>query len=439
MASEGEDVGESPEREGNRIPIPRMLPPARVRRAGDPEGPRPIYCVWELTLKCDQPCSHCGSRAGTARTNELSLDEIKEVGNALKRLGTREVALIGGEAYLRQDLPQIIEHLTNLGMRVAMQTGGRNFSLDRAKTLKAAGLVGVGVSIDGTSRIHDKLRGNLGSHAAAMRALANAREAGMIVTSNAQINRLNYESLWELVRELWAKEVIAWQVALTVAMGKAADRPEWILEPYMILDVVDTLAKIQLHAAEKYQGGHPFDVYVGNNIGYYGPYEHVLRSRPGGNEVHWRGCQAGVNVIGIESDGRVKGCPSLPSAPYIGGNVRDLSIEEIWNHSEEIRFTRDRTLDELWGFCKTCYYAESCRAGCSWTAHCTLGKRGNMPFCYHRATTLKKKGLRERLVQKERAPNQPYDFGRFEVVEEPWPEEPSSADGSSPAALAPVV
>jgi MoaA/NifB/PqqE/SkfB family radical SAM enzyme len=30
----------------------------------DAEGPRPIYVVWELTMKCDQPCQHCGSRAG---------------------------------------------------------------------------------------------------------------------------------------------------------------------------------------------------------------------------------------------------------------------------------------------------------------------------------------------------------------------------------------
>jgi len=24
----------------------------------------PAYVVWELTLRCDQPCAHCGSRAG---------------------------------------------------------------------------------------------------------------------------------------------------------------------------------------------------------------------------------------------------------------------------------------------------------------------------------------------------------------------------------------
>ena len=132
---------------------------------------------------------------------------------------------------------------------------------------------------------------------------------------------------------------------------------------------------------------------------------------------------AGIHVISIESDGTIKACPSLPTAPYAGGKVTDLPLERIWAESPEVRFSRDRTSDELWGFCKTCYYAELCRAGCSWTAHVTLGRRGNNPFCYHRVTQLRRKGLRERLVQKERAPGEPYDFGRFEIIEEPWPEE----------------
>ncbi|MEJ7731304.1 MAG: hypothetical protein WKG00_19080 [Polyangiaceae bacterium] len=52
-------------------------------------------------------------------------------------------------------------------------------------------------------------------------------------------------------------------------------------------------------------------------------------------------------------------------------------------------------------------------------AHCTLGRHGNNPFCVHRVTELAKLGRRERLVPVERAPNVPYDFGRFEIVDEP--------------------
>ena len=410
-------------------------------RPGDEDAPRPIFAVWELTMKCDQPCQHCGTRAGHARASELSTAEILAVAASLVELGCREVGLIGGEAYLRPDLDEIVAYLAGRGLRVGMQTGGRALTVARARSLREAGLTALGVSVDGPREVHDLLRGNAGSHEAALRALDAGREAGLVISSNMQVNRLNYRLLRETLAELRPRGIESWQVALTVPMGRAADRPEWIIEPWSVVEVIDTLASIQrdavvaFDAREKTLGGVPFNIAISNNIGYFGPHELTLRSRPGGAEAHWRGCRAGVNVVGLESDGTVKGCPSLPTAPYAGGNVRDLSLQQIWEHGEAIGFARDRSLDELWGFCKTCYYAETCRGGCSWTAHCTLGRRGNNPFCYHRVTQLRRRGVRERLVAKERAPQEPYDFGRLEIVEEPWVDDP----GAKPARRLPLA
>ncbi|HRI67892.1 MAG TPA: radical SAM protein [Polyangium sp.] len=397
--------------------------PVRMLGADDdPSRPHPIYVVWEITMKCDQPCQHCGSRAGPARVKELSTEESFEVAESLARLGTREVTLIGGEAYLRPDVYDIVRKLVSLGVRVTMQTGGRAFTPERARAFKEAGLSGLGVSIDGPAHIHDKLRGNIGSHAAGMQALDNARNVGLTISANSQINRLNWTMLPEMAASLRAKGIEAWQVQLTGPLGRAADHPEWILEPYRVVDVIESLAAIQREAAEEYFAGKApyFNIFPNNNIGYFGPYEQMLRSRVGNPETHFQSCMAGIFNMGIESDGTVKGCPTLPTAPYKGGNVRTMRLEELWEQSEVIRFARDRTTEELWGFCKTCYYADICRAGCSWMVHTTLGRRGNNPFCYHRVKELQKRGIRERLEHKERAPNQPYDHGLFELVEEPW-------------------
>jgi radical SAM protein with 4Fe4S-binding SPASM domain len=384
--------------------------------------------VWEITLRCDHECEHCGSRAGPARTDELEIAELLGVADALVRLGTREVTLIGGEAYLRGDVYELIEYLVARGVRVTMQTGGRGLTPTRCRRLVDAGLAAVGVSVDGPAEVHDVLRASPGSHAAAMAALEHARAVGLITTANSQINRLNAHHLAETAALLEAAGVAVWRAQLTAPMGRAADHPEWILQPYMILGVLDELARIQLDALERARtaGVAParaFHVTLGNNLGYFGPHEQILRSRPG-RERHWQGCQAGQWVMGIESDGVIKGCPSLPTGPYAGGNVRELDLEQIWRHADEIRFARDRTLDELWGFCRTCYYAEICRAGCSFTSHSTLGRRGNNPFCWHRADQLRRRGQREILVQRVAAPGDPYDFGRFELELEPWSTEP---------------
>lgn len=117
---------------------------------------------------------------------------------------------------------------------------------------------------------------------------------------------------------------------------------------------------------------------VGNNIGFFGPYEHMWRGY-GDERMHWNGCSAGQTGMGLEADGSVKGCPSLPTVGYTGGNVRDLKLEDIWSQAPEIHFGRLRTVEDLWGYCRTCYYADVCRGGCTWTSHSLFGRPGNNP------------------------------------------------------------
>ncbi len=398
----------------------------RELRPGEATQLKPIYAVWEITLRCDHACAHCGSRAAKARPDELDRAQLFEVADALVRLGTREVTLIGGEAYLHPDCEALTAYLTEKGIWVSMQTGGRAVDPAMVKRLKDAGMRAMGVSIDGPAEVHDVLRGVKGSHATAVRALDAMLDADLMVTTNMQVNRLTYHFLRDHYEFLDARSVRSWRCQLTVPMGRAADHPQWLLEPYQILEVLDTMAELQLEAAERNAArGLPptraMNVHGSNNLGYFGPHEELLRSQPGRSSTYWGGCPAGSHVIGIESDGVVKGCPSLPTAPYVGGNVKELSLDRIWNEAPELQFTRTQSTDDLWGFCKTCYYAEACRGGCAWTAHCTVGKRGNNPFCYHRAATLKEQGRRERLELAEAAPGDPYDFGRYQIVEEDWP------------------
>lgn len=69
-------------------------------------------------------------------------------------------------------------------------------------------------------------------------------------------------------------------------------------------------------------------LFPGNNIGYFGPYEHLLRAG-GDRGAHWTGCAAGLWTLGLEADGKIKGCPSLPSGPYTGGNLKRDRLAEI--------------------------------------------------------------------------------------------------------------
>jgi radical SAM protein with 4Fe4S-binding SPASM domain len=393
--------------EGTGEPIVRR----RLPLAG---APCPVYVVWELTLRCDLRCLHCGSRAGDARVNELTTAEALGVVRQLAAMGTFEVALIGGEAYLHEGFLEIAAAIVAAGMRLTMTTGGQGITPELARAMAEAGFFSVSVSIDGLEWAHDRIRAKAGSFAAASLALGSLRAAGILSTCNTNINRLNLydlEPLYEHIKRLGAT---GWQVQLTTPLGRAADRPGMILQPWDLLELLPRLVKLKERALED-----GITMMPGNNIGYFGPEETRLRSPGRQRTDHWNGCQAGRRVLGIESSGAVKGCPSLQSATYVGGNLRKGSLQEIWDESPELAFTRQRTVDDLWGYCRSCQFAETCLAGCSFTAQALLGRRGNNPYCHFRARDFAKRGLRERLVPKESAPGVPFDNGCFEIVVEP--------------------
>jgi radical SAM protein with 4Fe4S-binding SPASM domain len=275
------------------------------------------------------------------------------------------------------------------------------------------GLESASVSIDGIGRTHDRLRGKRGAFESGMQAFALLREAGVYVGFNSQINRENLGEIDALANLTIEKDAAAWQVALTVAMGNAADRPELLLQPYDVLEVIPALAQAATKLRE--QGKL---LYPGNNVGYFGPHEHALRGSTSCG--HYGGCGAGRSTLGIEANGNVKGCPSLPSADWVGGNLREHRLATIWGRAHALRYTRTRTKAALWGFCGSCYYAESCMGGCTWTSHSLLGRPGNNPYCYHRADALMKSGERERIELVERPSGLPFDHGLYSLTLEPW-------------------
>jgi radical SAM protein with 4Fe4S-binding SPASM domain len=275
-----------------------------------------------------------------------------------------------------------------------------------------AGLSGVSVSIDGDEATHDHLRGVAGSYRAALGALRAAKALGLRTAFNTQINRLSSPILGDILEAVAPLGVRGWQLQLTVPMGRAADEPGILVQPHDLLELFPRLA-----ALKKRCDALGILFWPGNNVGYFGPYESVIRGHY--LRGHGGSCGAGKMTLGIEANGAIKGCPSLPTERWTGGNVRDESLQAIWERSEPLRHMRDRTLDDLWGFCRTCYYAEECMSGCTWTSFVTLGKPGNNPFCHHRALEMEKRGLRERVVPAAPAPGQPFDHGRFEIVVEP--------------------
>lgn len=401
-----------------RVALPMFEPaqPEALAAGARPidRAARPTYVVWEITLACDLACRHCGSRAGVKRPDELSLDEALDLVRQLAALGAREVTLIGGEAYLFEGWTQVVAEIRKQGMQSSMVTAGRGWTEARARAGRDAGLQTLSVSVDGDPATHDRLRGLEGAYRSALAALANCKQVGLPVSINTQVNRLSMPHLrhvHQIVRDSGAH---GWQIQLTVPAGRAADEPDVLLQPHDLVELFPLLVELKQDCDAR-----RIKCLLGNNVGYFGPYDHILRSLT--NCGHSFSCQAGLLTLGIEANGDIKGCPSLPTSNWVGGNIRQHRLQDIWERSRALRVNRDRTVAELWGFCATCYYADECRGGCSWMASSLFGRTGNNPYCHHRALDFEARGLRERVEQTQAAPGRPFDHAQWQIIVEPTP------------------
>jgi radical SAM protein with 4Fe4S-binding SPASM domain len=273
----------------------------------------------------------------------------------------------------------------------------------------------VSVSVDGLETSHDLIRANRGSYVRALEAIGHLRRAGLAVSANTNLNRLNandVEALYDVLRDAG---IASWQVQVTAPLGRAADRADLVLQPYDYVGLMPRIAKLKTRA---FRDG--ILLMPGNNLGYFGPEEGELRSVTPDGDDHFQGCMAGRFVLGIESDGAVKGCPSLQTKHYVGGSLNETPLRRIFEETPELGFTRRERTDELWGFCASCPYASVCQGGCSFTAEAILGRRGNNPYCSYRAGDFHRRGLRERLVPSRPAEGRPFDNGTFAIVVEPF-------------------
>src|SRR5260370_11328017 len=188
------------------------------------------------------------------------------------------------DLYLRSDWTQIVRAIRSHGMYCAIQTGGRNLTPKRLAAAVEAGLQGVGVSLDGMEALHDRVRGVPGSFARALDTLRRAKAAGLRTSANTQIGSETMAHLPELMETIIEVGATHWQIQLTVAMGNAADNDHLLLQPYQLAELMPLLVRLYSEGVER-----GLLMMIGNNIGYFGPFDHLWRGL-GAERGHRTGC-----------------------------------------------------------------------------------------------------------------------------------------------------
>ncbi|MEW6050618.1 MAG: radical SAM protein [Candidatus Zixiibacteriota bacterium] len=330
----------------------------------------PHTVVWEITFACNMRCIHCGTSAGKRRPDELSTQEALNLIDELTGLGCESITLSGGEPLMRDDWRQLAARVKDKGARLYMVTNGYALTPEIARNLAALQFNHVGVSLDGTEPVHNYIRQRDDSFARATDAMRYMREAGVRFCALTQVSNINLEELDPLHAILVDLGCKVWRIQMCTSTGRMKSHKDLVLSLDNYPKLIDKCLELKKAT--------DITVDVGENIGYYGCKGNALL-----DDTPYAGCYAGVRIAGIESNGDVKGCLSMPEE-FVEGNIRKKSFTEIWNNPNGFAYNRKFTRETASGACHDCRYLPLCRGGCATTSVSATGCRADNPYCIYR-------------------------------------------------------
>jgi radical SAM protein with 4Fe4S-binding SPASM domain len=227
----------------------------------------------------------------------------------------------------------------------------------------------VGVSIDGLGVTHDYIRGRAGLFQQLVAGVGRVLDADLSVTVITTVNALNIDELPALFALLRSLGVSAWQVQPIFPLGRGQTSSELQLseQAYMQLGTfVHEWAPLVAEAG--------LELLPGDSLGYFTE----LDTR----EPPWRGCSAGLVACGITSDGKIKGCLSMPDE-LVEGDLRQHDLWDIWFHPDSFAYNRSCSPDDLGPVCDGCDKAAECLGGCSAMSYGATGRLHNDPYCFY--------------------------------------------------------
>ena len=336
--------------------------PADALRYGA-ERARPVV-VWNATQRCNLQCAHCysGSTERPAR-DELTTDEGKALLADLAGFGVPVVLFSGGEPLLRDDVLELAAFAADQGMRTVLSTNGTLIDGRLARSIKAARVSYVGVSLDGLRETNDAFRGQAGAFDQALAGIRHCLAEGVKVGLRFTVNRRNVGDVADVFALARAEGIRRLCFYHLVPSGRARGLADDSLSHAETRALVDRIID---QADALHRAGFPADVLTVDNHA-DGPYLYLRMLREGRSDA--------ANVLdrlranGGNASGRRIGCVGWDGEVYADqflrrqsfGNVRERPFSEIWQDRSLPLLSRLRSRKaHITGRCATCRFFDAC-------------------------------------------------------------------------------
>ncbi|MCD6309291.1 MAG: radical SAM protein [Candidatus Eremiobacteraeota bacterium] len=308
-----------------------------------------------MTYSCNNRCSHCYVPGDRLNIQELSTDQWKEVLNRLWEIGIPHVCFTGGEATLREDLVELVEHAENLGIVTGLLTNGRRLSdQEYVKKLVEAGLDHFQITLEThIEEIHDQMVGVRGAWKETVAGLKNALDTDVYTITNTTLTTLNADSAVDTVEFLADTGVEVFAMNGIIYAGRGEDcgiaLPEVELGKY--------LEPVRKKALEKHM-----------RFIWYTPTRYC-NFDPVGAGLGPKQCSAAKANMCIEPNGDVLPCQSYYQPV---GNILKDPWDKIWNAPLCNDIRERKNIPDM---CRSCKLFPICGGGCP------LWKEGSEFIC----------------------------------------------------------
>ena len=303
---------------------------------------------FELTLKCNAHCFHCGSSCTPYGGEELTAKEYRTIMEQVRDdFGTDrlQLCITGGEPLLRPDFFEIMGYARELGFKWGMTSNATLITKDAAKRLADTGMGTISVSIDGLRDTHDELRGMKGGYDLAMSGIRNLIEenAFRAIQVTTVFNHRNIREIDELFEVMDGLDIDSWRVINLEPIGRALERPD-------LMCTKEDYIRLFEFIRNKREEGYPLEYGCSHYLGL--DYEAEVR------EWYWL-CNAGVYTASIQANGDISACLDIERRPeLIQGNIKKDRLKDVWESGFGI-FRQD--LSEKCEECRSCEHRRFCR------------------------------------------------------------------------------
>ena len=333
----------------------------------------PQSISFTITNACNLRCRMCGqwSEEGYVRANkqrirnELTLADWKRLVNELADHGVPALLLRGGETFMFPGIIELLDYIHAKGMFISIDTNGTMLK-QYAANIVQIGKIHLTISMDGPEEIHDLVRGVKGTYqrvaegVAAIHAEEARQDQKISLSLNFTICAESYRymsALPEVARSMgigvicivpyyYFPESVGRDYEIEMQEQFGCPAYSWVGFHHETSGVDFETFRQQLHQYQANLGEvYSFPYMAFNEEDYRQWFADAI------TPVWPQHCTNVEKLIDIQPDGRANFCVDFPDFSF--GNVKEATLEQLWNSAEAERFRQYRKQKPL-GVCYRC-------------------------------------------------------------------------------------